>query len=99
MSAEIITAIIIALGGASLIPKAIEAIGALRSGRAKEEKEENQSLLSRTLNAERRFDNESEFRRRIEEWAGGLVYMLTQIGVPLDKIPPKPERPVKVRNG
>ena len=90
--AEIATAIIIALGGASLIPKSIEGFRAWRTGKAREEKNENRSLLTRTVNAETRLDRETEFRRRVEEWGGRLAYMLAQLGVPAERIPAKPEQ-------
>ena len=91
--AEIVTAAVLALGGASIIPKVIDGIKAWQTGRAREEKRENRTALGRLATAEEERDDEANFRRRIEEWAGGLVYMLKQIGVPTDKIPPKPERP------
>lgn len=92
MTPEIIMAILGAGGLAAVVPKVIDGFAALRSGRAAEEKQQNQSLLTRVINAERRFDLEADFRRSIEEWASGLVYLLKQIGVPEDKIPPKPTR-------
>lgn len=90
-----LTGVIAALGGASLIPRIVDGIKAMRNNRAREEKAENRSLLGRAINAEARADREAEFRRRIEVWAGRLEYMLAQLGVPADKIPSKPERPVK----
>ena len=93
--AMVATAVIAALGGASIIPKVVDGIRAHVDKRAKDEKAENRSLLGRTINAEARADREAEFRRRIEVWAGRLEYMLAQLGVPADKIPSKPERPVK----
>lgn len=92
MTPEIATAIIVALGGASIIPKLIEGFRAWQSGRAKEEKAENRSALGRLVAAELRADDEAEFRRRVEEWAGGLVYLLKQMGFPEDRIPVKPVR-------
>ena len=91
-TAETVTAIIAALGGAAIIPKLIDGWKALASGRAKEEKDQNRSLLTRVVNAEKRFDLEADFRRHVEEWGGRLVYMLVQMGVPEDKIPTKPTR-------
>ena len=99
ISAEIvgvITAVIAALGGAKIVPMVIDGIRAHRNNRAKEERQENRTLLGRAKYAEARADREAEFRRRIEEWGGRLAYMLAQLGVPEHKIPPKPERqPVK----
>jgi len=95
VSAEIvgvITAVIAALGGAKIIPMIVDGIKAHRSNRAKEERQENRTLLGRAKFAEARADREAEFRRRIEEWGGRLAYMLAQLGVPEHKIPAKPER-------
>jgi hypothetical protein len=91
-SAEIITAILGVGGLGFLIPKLIDGLRAWHSGRAKEERTANRSLLTRALSAENSYEKEITFRRLIEEWAGELVYMLKQIGVPTNKIPPKPER-------
>jgi len=88
---EAVTAIIAALGGAAIIPKIIDGIKAMRNNRAKEERDENRTLLGRAKYAEQRADREANYRRRIEVWAGRLEYMLAQLGVPADKIPPKPE--------
>jgi len=89
---ELATAVIVALGGASIIPKIIDGVRAWKSGRAREEKHENRTALGRLVEAEERADSEASFRRRVEEWASGLVYMLKQIGVPDAQIPPKPTR-------
>jgi hypothetical protein len=90
--AEIVTATILALGGAKLIPMAIDGIKSMRNGRAREEKQNNRTALGRLVAAEERADNEMNFRRRVEEWASELVYMLKQLGVPDHKIPAKPQR-------
>ena len=74
---EVVTAIIAALGGAAIIPKIVDGIKAMRDHRARDEKDENRTLLGRAATAERRADREAEYRRRIEVWAG-------------DKIPSKP---------
>src|SRR5690348_3367222 len=87
-----ITAIIAACGGGYAIPKIIDGIRAHYNNRAKQEQQENRSLLGRAKYAEQRADREAEFRRRVEEWGGRLAYMLAQLGVPADKIPSKPER-------
>lgn len=92
MTAAELTALVIAVGSAPVIIKILDWIKATRSGRALREKAENRSALSRLVDAEEERDEEANFRRRIEEWAGGLVYMLKQIGVPTEQIPPKPER-------
>lgn len=102
MNVETVTAVIVALGGATLIPKLLDWLKATQSGRAQAEKRKNRSILDRVDEAEERAkeaddraDDEANFRRLIEEWAGGLVYLLKQIGVPENQIPRKPER-VKV---
>lgn len=92
MTAAELTALVIAFGSAPVILKLIDWIKAVRSGRALREKAENRSALAQLVDAKEERDEEANFRRRIEEWAGGLVYMLTQIGVPREQIPAKPER-------
>lgn len=95
--AEIATGIIIALGGAKVIPMVFDGIKAHRNNRAREEKQENRTLLGRAKYAEQRADLEADFRRAIETWGGELEYMLTQLGVPRNKIPRRPVRPQPVR--
>lgn len=89
---ETVTAIIAALGGAAIIPKIIEGLKALASGRAKEEKDQNRSLLTRVVNAEKRFDMEAEFRRAWEEHCAFLERLLIHMGLPKDKLPVHPTR-------
>jgi len=95
-AADIIIAVLGAGGVASVIPKIVDGIKAWRTGRASEEKQENRRQLGRIFTAEKLADDEASFRRRIEEWAGELIYMLKQIGVPAEKIPPKPVRKDRV---
>ena len=90
---EVVTAIIVALGGASIIPKLIDDVRAHINNRAKQEQQENRTLLGRAKYAEQRADLEADYRRAIETWGGELEYMLTQLGVPRDKIPHRPARP------
>lgn len=89
---EIITGIIIALGGASLIPKAIEGYKAVKNGQAQREKAENRNALGRMVEAEERADNEASFRYALQEYAARLRLMLVQMGMPEDKLPPWPIR-------
>ena len=91
--AELVTGIIVALGGPKLISMIINGIKAHRSNQAKEERQENRTLLGRAKYAEQRADREADYRRAIETWGGELEYMLTQLGVPRDKIPHRPARP------
>jgi len=88
---ELVTGIIVALGGVKIIPMIFKGIKAHRNNRAREERQENRTLLGRAKYAEARAEHEADYRRRIEEWGGGLVYMLRLLGVPTDKIPAKPE--------
>jgi len=88
----LVTAVIAALGGATIIPKIVDGIRAHLNNRAKDEKTENRTLLGRAKYAEARADREADYRRRIEEWGGRLAYMLAQLGIPADRIPTKPER-------
>lgn len=98
MNVETVTAIIAALGGPVIIIKAIDVYKATKSGRAAREKAENRSALGRLAISEERADDEANWRRAIEEWAGELVYLLKQIGFPEDKIPVKPRRETKVNS-
>jgi hypothetical protein len=79
-------------GLAAIVPKVIDGIRAWQSGRAVAEKTRNRSALARMVDAEKERDDEASFRRQVEEWAGRLVYMLVQMGVPEDKLPARPER-------
>jgi hypothetical protein len=89
---EIVTAVIIALGGARIIPKAVEGYRAWKSGKAREEKEQNRSALGRLVDAEHRADDEATFRRRLEEYASQLRRMLIDLGVPEERLPAWPQR-------
>ena len=95
--AEVATAVVLALGGATIIPKLVDGIRAWKTGRAKEEKLENRTALGRLADAERRRDDEANFRRRLEEYASSLRRMLLELGVPENKIPEWPTRQRKVR--
>jgi hypothetical protein len=88
---ELVTGIIVALGGVKIIPMIFKGIKAHRNNRAREERAENRTLLGRAKYAEARAEREADYRRRIETWAGRLEYMLAKLGVPQDKIPTKPE--------
>jgi hypothetical protein len=92
MTPEMVIAILGAGGLSVIVPKVIDGIRAWQSGRADEEKAQNRTALGRLATAELERDEEANFRRRIEDWAGELVYMLKQIGVPVDQIPKKPAR-------
>lgn len=92
MSPELITAIVGVGGLAAIIPKIVEGVAAYRSGRAVSEKGRNQSLLARVGTADRRAENEADFRRKLEEYAGALRLMLIELGVPAHKLPPWPVR-------
>lgn len=96
MNVETVTAIIAALGGPVLIVKIIDVVKAHRNGKAAREKAENRSALGRLADAEEERDREADFRRRVEEWAGGIIYAVVQWGYPADRIPPKPARRSKV---
>ena len=89
---ELVTGIIVALGGVKIIPMIFKGIKAHRNNRAREERQENRTLLGRAKYAEARAEREADYRRRIETWAGRLEYMLAKLGVPADRIPPKPEQ-------
>jgi hypothetical protein len=92
MTPEMITALVGVGGLGLIIPKVIDGLSAWLSGRAKAEKEKNQSVLSKLSAADRRAEAEAEFRRALEEYAGRLRLLLVNSGVPVDAIPPWPER-------
>lgn len=95
LSAEIITAItalIVAITGPAIVPKIIDAYKAGKSGKAARQKAENRSALGRLVEAELDLEDEREYRRAWEDFAGTLRWMLKQLGVPEDKLPPWPQR-------
>jgi len=92
---ELITAILGVGGLGVALPKIIDGLRAWRSGRADEEKVNNQSLIKRLIEAEGRAEREAVFRRAIEEYAAALRVLLVQLGHPADKLPPWPVRKVE----
>ena len=99
MSAEIITAItalIVAITGPAIIPKVIDAYKAGRSGKAARQKAENRSALGRMVELEDELEDERDYRRAWEDFAGTLRWMLKQLGVAENKIPPWPQRKKRV---
>jgi hypothetical protein len=92
MTPELLTAILGVGGLAAIVPKIIDGVSAWLSGRAKTEKARNQTVLSRLSAADRRAENEAEFRRVLEEYAGQLRLMLVNAGVPASALPPWPVR-------
>lgn len=98
MTPEMWTAIIGVGGFSVIIPKLIEGIIAWRTGRAQTEKAQNQSILDRLAESERRSETEAMWRRAIEEYAGILRLMLVQAGVAQEKVPPWPDK-ADPRNG
>jgi hypothetical protein len=94
MTPELWTAILGIGGLAAIVPKAIDGMLAWRSGRALTEKKQNQSILERLADSERRGEAEADFRRALEEYAGALRLLLIQAGIPPHRIPPWPVRAV-----
>jgi hypothetical protein len=92
MTPELITAIIGVGGLAAIIPKLIDGLAAWRSGRANAEKAKNRSLLERLADAEKRSENEADFRRALEEYAGRLRLLLIEAGFDIRQLPPWPVR-------
>lgn len=92
MTPELITAILGVGGLAAIIPKLIDGYSAWRSGRAHTEKNQNRTLLERLADADKRAENEADFRRALEEYAGALRLLLIQAGYTLHRIPPWPVR-------
>jgi len=92
MTPEMWTAIIGVGGFSVIIPKLIDGIIAWRTGRAQTEKAQNQSILDRLAESERRSEVEAKWRRAIEEYAGILRLLLVQAGVAQHKVPPWPNK-------
>jgi hypothetical protein len=92
MTPELITAIIGVGGLAAIIPKVIDGLAAWRSGRATAEKAKNRNLLERLADAEKRSENEADFRRALEEYAGALRLLLIETGFDIRQLPPWPVR-------
>jgi hypothetical protein len=92
MTPEMWTAIIGVGGFSVIIPKLIDGIVAWRTGRAQTEKAQNQSILDRLTESEKRSQAEAEFRRALEEYAGKLRLLLVNAGIAMHKIPPWPIR-------
>lgn len=89
---ELITAILGVGGLAAIVPKIIDVVRAMRTGKAIREKAENRSLLQRMLSAEARADAEASFRRQLQEYAGILRVMLVNMGFPQKDLPAEPVR-------
>jgi hypothetical protein len=92
MTPEMWTAIIGVGGFSVIIPKLIDGILAWRTGRAQTEKAQNQSILDRLAESEKRSQAEAGWRRALEEYAGVLRLLLVQAGVALHNVPPWPEK-------
>ena len=89
MSPEMWTAIIGVGGFSVIVPKLIDGLIAWRTGRAQTEKAQNQYILDRLAESERRSEQEAKWRRALEEYAGVLRLLLVQAGA-ADKVPPWP---------
>lgn len=94
MTPELITAILGVGGLAAILPKVIEGFLAWRSGRIQTEKSRNRTLLERVADAEKRAENEADFRRKLEEYAGQLRILLIGAGWAMHRIPAWPVRDV-----
>jgi hypothetical protein len=94
MTPELWTAILGIGGLAAIIPKAIDGMLAWRSGRAATEKRQNQGILERLADSEKRGEAEADFRRKLEEYAGALRLLLIQAGLAPHRIPPWPVRDI-----
>jgi hypothetical protein len=95
MTPEMWTAILGIGGVAAIIPKLIDGILAWRTGRAATEKNRNRTLLERVADAEKRAENEADFRRALEEYAGQLRIMLIGAGFTMDRLPAWPIREIQ----
>jgi hypothetical protein len=91
---ELITAILGVGGLAGITPAVIQGLRAWRSGRALAEKRQNQSILERLADADKRAEGEADFRRALEEYAGALRLLLIGAGYTMHRLPPWPVRKV-----
>lgn len=105
MDPALATIIVAALGGTSVIGTIITGFFKLSSGKAQEEREQNNSLVARTLAAEKRarlaekqVDWEAAARRITQELAARERRKLLEAGITLDPWPrltdelgPRPE--------
>jgi hypothetical protein len=80
-----LTALVLALGGVPAIIKLLDWFRALKSGKARTEKERNRMALNQ-------LEEEMSYRRVMQEYASKLRRMLIDFGVPEDKIPEWPVR-------
>lgn len=95
MTPELLTAIIGVGGLGAILPKVIDAFGAWRSGRMREEKEKNRGIVSRLAAAESGLEREIIYRRVVEESLAAHRHLLIEVyGVPVEKLPPWPVRRV-----
>lgn len=91
MTPEHVTALVIALGGVSIIPKIIEGLRAWKSGTARAEKQRNRMALNQ-------LEEEMSYRRIMQEYASKLRRILLDIGFPEEKLPPWPVRNHRVKS-
>jgi hypothetical protein len=92
LTPELITAIIGVGGLAAIVPKIVEGLLAWKNGRALTEKRKNQSILERLADADKRAQDEADYRRMLEEYAGALRLLLIGAGWAMHRIPPWPVR-------
>jgi hypothetical protein len=95
MTPELWTAVLGIGGISAVIPVLIDGLKAWRSGRAATEKNRNRSIIERLADAEKRAENEADFRRALEEYAGQLRILLIGAGFTMDRLPAWPIREVQ----
>lgn len=77
----------------AMVKQSVEGWRAVRSGKARDERVRNRTLLERVAAAEDEADREGAYRRVISEYASTLRRLLIDHGVPEHLIPPWPQRP------
>ena len=85
MSVEQITALVLAVGVGPIALKLIDWFKALRSGKARDEKQRNRMALGQ-------LEEEMSYRRVMQEYASKLRRMLIDLGIPEERIPEWPTR-------
>ena len=85
MTPEHVTALVLALGGATIIPKIIEGWRASKSGEARAEKARHRMFLNEA-------EETTSYLRVMQEHAAELRRILIDWGFPKEQLPPWPVR-------
>ena len=98
MTVQELTALVIALGSAPVILKAIDGYKAWKSGQAHREKQTNRNALGRLIEAEDETEFQTEWRRIISEHAAKVRRIAIDWGVPENALPEWPKPPIRQKD-